>query len=175
MTKPIEYQMNPELDLLLERVVDVPPELVWAAWTTPDQLMKWFAPLPYTTVKCEIDLRPGGLFSTVMRSPEGEEMSEIGCYLEVVTNQRLAWTNALGPGYRPVAPSMDVEVTEADPSCADFAFTAVITLEAAGTGTKYSALAIHADPASCATHTEMGFHEGWGTALDQLVELAHSM
>ena len=33
-----------ETDLVLERVVDVPPELVFKAWTTPKHLMPWFCP-----------------------------------------------------------------------------------------------------------------------------------
>ena len=46
---------NNDRDLvLLERVVDVSPELVFKAWTTPKHLMPWFCPKPYRTVECEI-------------------------------------------------------------------------------------------------------------------------
>jgi len=31
---------------------------------------------------------------------------------------------------------------------------------------------VHRDPAGRQRHEEMGFHEGWGTVLDQLVEYA---
>src|SRR6266540_2086087 len=155
MTLANLYEPNPDLDLLLERVVDVPRELVWAAWTTPEHLKRWFAPLPYTTTECEIDLRPGGIFRTVMRSPDGEESLNVGCYLEVVENERLVWTSALGPSFRPSNPAPDLP------------FTAVISVEPSGRGTKYSALAMHADRHTCTRHAEMGFHDGWGTALDQ--------
>src|SRR4029077_16465362 len=83
------------LDLLLERVVDVPPELVWAAWTVPEHVKQWFTPAPWTTVDCEIDLRPGGIFRTVMRSPEGQEFPNVGCYLEIIKSRKLVWTVAL--------------------------------------------------------------------------------
>jgi uncharacterized protein YndB with AHSA1/START domain len=157
-----EHAIDPTLDLVLEREVDVPPHLVWAAWTTPEHVKKWFAPKPYETIECEIDLRPGGIFRTVMRSPEGETMDEgAGCFLEVVENQRLVWTAALGPGFRPVA--------------SDFPFTAIISLEPAGSGTKYRAIAVHGSPEQKAEHEKMGFHEGWGIALDQLVEVAKSL
>jgi uncharacterized protein YndB with AHSA1/START domain len=42
-------QPDPRLDLLLERVVDVPPELVWRAWTVPEHVKKWFTPAPWVT------------------------------------------------------------------------------------------------------------------------------
>ena len=51
----------------------------------------------------------------------------------------------------------------------------MITLEPHGSGTKYTALAIHADEEGSAKHAEMGFHRGWGAALDQLVALAKRM
>src|SRR5690606_6305336 len=76
--------LNPKLDLVLERVVDVSPRLVWRAWTEPEHLMKWFCPRPRQTVDCRIDLRPGGECFTQMRSPEGVDMDGgAGCYLEV--------------------------------------------------------------------------------------------
>lgn len=144
---------NPKLDLVLERVVDVPRELVWKAWTMPEHVAKWFTPKPWYISDCEIDLRPGGIFRTVMHSPEGEQSINLGCYLEVVPNERLVWTDALLPGYRP--------------SHEPF-LTAIITLESQAIGTKYTAMAMHRDEATRQKHEDMGFFDGWGTVLDQL-------
>src|SRR5579862_2480847 len=105
MIRPIIHRPDPNLDLVLERVVDVPPTLVWKAWTQPEHLKKWFTPAPWKTPDCEIDLRPGGIFRTEMRSPEGQTISNVGCYLEIIENEKLVWTNALEPGYRPAKPS----------------------------------------------------------------------
>jgi uncharacterized protein YndB with AHSA1/START domain len=90
-----------------------------------------------------------------MLSPEGEEFPNDGCYLEVVPGERLVWTDALGAGYRPKAESF---------------MTAIVTMEPRGSGTLYTAIAIHKDEAGRKQHEEMGFHEGWGQVLDQLVE-----
>jgi len=165
MTRP-EYEPDPRLDLVLERIVAVPRELVWKAWTTPEHLKKWFTPAPWTTVDCEIDLRPGGIFRTVMRAPDGQEHANVGCYLEVVENERLVWTDALGPGYRPSSQPND---------CFDNFFTAIITLEPHESGTRYTAIAIHGDEEGRRKHEERGFHEGWGAALDQLVASVETM
>jgi uncharacterized protein YndB with AHSA1/START domain len=151
---------DPRLDLVLERIVDVPPQLVWAAWTTPDHIKKWFTPVPWQTVDCEIDLRPGGIFRTVMRSPEGQDFPNVGCYLEIVDGEKLVWTGALGPGYRPASLPPEVPV-----------FTAIISLEPHGSGTKYTAHVMHRDEEGRKKHEAMGFHTGWGKALDQLVAL----
>jgi uncharacterized protein YndB with AHSA1/START domain len=162
MTLPTDFEPDADLDLVLEREVDVPAHLVWAAWTQPEHLKRWFAPAPYTTPECEIDLRPGGIFRTVMRSPEGEEFDGNGCILEVVENRRLVWTSALGPAFRP-------NLAE------DLAFTAIISMEPTSSGTRYTAVAIHADAAAATRHAEMGFHEGWGAAFDQLVALVKEL
>ncbi|TPV96977.1 MAG: polyketide cyclase [Myxococcales bacterium FL481] len=155
MSDPV---IDPKLDLVLERVVSVPPALVWKAWTEPEHLKRWFTPRPWRTVACQIDLRPGGIFSTKMCSPEGEEMpDDPGCYLEIVENRRLVFTDALGPGYRPKGEGF---------------MTATILLEPEGSGTRYRAIVKHANREARQKHEEMGFLDGWGAALDQLVELA---
>ena len=170
MTRPSTFVFRPELDLVLERIVEVPRELVWLAWTKPEHLMKWFTPAPWKTVECEIDLRPGGIFRTVMESPEGKRNPNLGAYLEVVENERLTWTNVLAPGYRPITKNATIE------ECDDMPFTAIISLEKHGAnGTKYTAIAMHPDEAGRKKHLDMGFHEGWGAALDQLVTLAKTM
>ena len=153
-------KIDPKLDLVLERVVDVPLELVWDAWTKPEHMVNWFAPLPWTTTHCEIELRPGGILHFIMRSPEGKDFPNTGCILEVVPNQRLVWTDALLPGYRPSEKPF---------------FTAVIALETVGNGTRYTATAIHRDEAGRKQHEDMGFYQGWGTCLDQLVAYAKKL
>ena len=154
---------DPKLDLTFDRIVDVPKALIWKAWTQPQQLMPWFCPLPWKTIACDIDLRPGGLFRTVMQSPEGQTFPNDGCYLEVIENERLTWTNALLPGFRPV-------VGIANPvSTVGFKFTATIQLESLDNKTRFTAIAQHADEAGCKQHAAMGFEQGWGIALDQLI------
>jgi uncharacterized protein YndB with AHSA1/START domain len=106
--------------------------------------------------ECRIDLRPGGEFTAIMKSPEGFEMPCFGCYLEVVENKRLVWTDALITGYRPSEKPF---------------FTCVLTFESHGNGTKFTAVAIHKDEETKTNHENMGFHTGWGQCLDQLVEL----
>lgn len=161
-------QPNPKFDLVLERTVDVPCDLVWLAWTSPEHVMQWFTPSPWKTVECEIDLRPGGIFRTVMQSPEGENFPNLGCFLEIVPREKLVWTSALLPSYRPAMPA------DLNPNC-PFLFSAAILLEAQGSRTKYTAIAIHPDEGSRTRHEQMGFHEGWGAALDQLVAMAKKL
>ena len=152
------------LDLVLRRDVPVSPGKLWKAWTVPEHVRRWFAPAPWKTVDCEIDLRPGGVFRTVMRSPEGQDHPNVGCYLEVVENRRLVWTTGLLPGFRPIASPVR--------HAGGIVFTAAISLEPHGAGTRYVAHAMHRDAAGCRQHDERGFHQGWGKALDQLVEVA---
>ncbi len=159
-----DEERNPELDLVLERILDVPPERVWAAWRVPAYLTRWFTPGPWKTIDCTIDLWPGGMFRTVMRSPEGQEVPYEGCFLEIVPNRKLVWTGALRPGFRPPRATG-----------APFLFTAIITMEPDAAGTRYTARVLHADVDGRQKHEAMGFHTGWGKALDQLVALARTM
>jgi uncharacterized protein YndB with AHSA1/START domain len=156
----------PLCDLSFSRVIDVPKASVWRAWTEPELLKPWFCPLPWTTIDCEIDLRPGGIFRTTMQSPEGKTYPNAGCYLEVRPNERLVWTNTLLPGFRP---SLLSQTCGSDDT--SFMFTAKIELTDHPEGTRYTATVLHADEASCQKHAAMGFESGWGTALDQLVAM----
>jgi uncharacterized protein YndB with AHSA1/START domain len=149
-------KFDPKLDLKLERVIDVPPELVWEAWTTPEHLKEWFCPRPWRVTEAEIDLRPGGKFRTLMCGPAGEKHDNVGCYLEVVPNRKLVWTDALVEGYRPAAKPF---------------MTAMLLLAPEGSGTRYTAIAMHVDESTRKRHQDMGFEAGWGTVLDQLVEM----
>ena len=145
-------EINPRLDLVIERNTDISPELIWQAWTQPEHLKHWFVPKPWEVSDCEIDLRPGGAFKTVMRSPEGHEFPSVGCYLETVENTRLSWTNCLQPGLRPIH-----EFAEGD-----FPWTGIILIEPTATGSKYTAIARHASEVDWKKHADMGFFRWMG-------------
>ncbi len=159
---------NNKLDLTFERIVDVPHDLVWRAWTEPELIKQWFCPLPWMTIEAEVDVRPGGIFRTVMQSPEGDKHPNMGCFLETVKNERIVWTNALLPGFRPALPHVPCH----DEEQTMFMFTAKVEIAPHGeNGTRYRATVIHADEAGAKKHADMGFEGGWGTALDQLVAM----
>lgn len=147
---------NPSLDLEISRFIDAPVALVWEAWTNPEHFKKWFTPKPWETVLAEMDLRPGGQFRTVMRSPDGEEFENPGMFIDVQPERLIAFTDALDTSWRPTANAF---------------FSALIFFEPERGGTRYTAYALHKDEAGCKRHVDMGFHEGWGTALTQLEEV----
>jgi len=154
------YIPDPELDLVLERTLPVAPARVWAAWTDPALLVQWFTPAPWKTVSADLDVRPGGRCVTTMESPDGEQFPNAGCYLQVEPGSLLVFTSAMVEGFRPVVAGDGMPFTGR-----------VEITPAADGGTHYRAIAMHADKAGVDHHVEMGFHEGWGAATDQLVAL----
>jgi uncharacterized protein YndB with AHSA1/START domain len=144
-------------ELVLSRLIDVPREKLYRAWTEPELLKQWFAPLPYTTPVAEMDVRPGGANLIVMRGPDGAELPNRGVYLEVVKNERLVFTDAYAKAW--------------EPSQKPF-MTVVLTFEDEGGKTRYTARARHWTVEDRQAHENMGFHQGWGLCTDQLAALA---
>jgi uncharacterized protein YndB with AHSA1/START domain len=148
--------MSDDRELMLTRLIDAPREKVYRAWTDPHLLKRWFAPLPYTTPVAELDVRPGGSAFIVMRGPDGKDLPNHGVYLEVVPDQRLVSTDAFVKAW--------------EPSEKPF-MTLILTFEAEGGKTRYTARVRHWTVADRETHEKMGFHQGWGICTDQLTAL----
>jgi uncharacterized protein YndB with AHSA1/START domain len=147
-------------DLVLTRLIAVPREKLFRAWTEPELLKQWFAPLPYTTQTAELDVRPGGANRLVMKGPEGNEMTVRGVYLDVVKNERIVFTDAYVDAWTPSArPFM----------------TVIVTFEAVDGKTRYTARVRHWTAADREDHEKMGFYQGWGKAIDQLAALAATL
>jgi uncharacterized protein YndB with AHSA1/START domain len=147
-------------ELNLTRIIDAPPDKVYRAWTEPELMKQWFAPLPFTTPMVEIDVRPGGSNLVVMQDPEGREYPNRRVYLEVVKNQKLVITDAYTSAWQ----------TSAKPF-----MTLILTFEEMDGKTKYTARVLHWTEEDRATHEQMGFHEGWGQCADQLAALVARM
>jgi uncharacterized protein YndB with AHSA1/START domain len=75
----------------ITRVYDVPRELVWRAWTEPEELVQWWGPPGWSTPleTVTMDVRPGGDFRLRSVSADGVEMPVVGVYREVVEPERL--------------------------------------------------------------------------------------
>lgn len=87
-----------------------PREAVFAAWTDWRPISRWWAAKSYTTLSCEMDVRPGGAWRRRLRRPDGTILVEHGIYREVVPPERLVFTYN-SEGANPVEPETVVTVT----------------------------------------------------------------
>ncbi len=151
-----ESGFDPSRDLRVVRLFDAPCTSLWRAWTEAEWLKQWFVPAPWQMPRCSIDLKPGGALRWTMRSPEGGESEHEACYLEMVENERLVWTDALGEGFRPLAQPF---------------ITVRIELQPEGERTRQTCTVLHKDEATRGVHLDKGFEQGWNACLDQLANL----
>lgn len=85
-------------DLVITRVLDIPIELVWKAWTDPKLVIQWWGPKDYISPFCEIDFREGGKYLFCMRAPKeqgGQDYYSAGVYTKIVPMERLEFIQNL--------------------------------------------------------------------------------
>ena len=158
MTTPVDVAPSSDRELVLSRIISAPRASVYQAWTNMDLLKQWFAPLPWTTPRAEMDVRPGGASLVVMKGPDGVEFPNPGLFLEVVPNEKLVFTDAYTQAWVPSQKPF---------------MTVILTFEDAGPGkTKYTARVQHWTVADREAHEKMGFHQGWGLCTEQLEAVA---
>ena len=80
-------------EILITRVFDAPRHLVWDAWVTPAMLVHWFGCAAFSTISAETDLREGGNWRVVLRTPNGEDIPSYGTYTVVRPIAHLAFTH----------------------------------------------------------------------------------
>ena len=153
------YKDGPR-ELVLNRLLDTTRDRIWRCWTEPDLLKQWFCPLPWKVTEAKLDLRPGGSSYIVMRGPEGQEFPNQGQYLELVKERRLVFSDAFVGDWKPSEKPF---------------FTGIVDMSDEDGKTRYIAQALHWTDEDCKTHKEMGFHEGWGKAADQLEALCQKI
>ena len=155
-------ELDPTLDLVLQRVIRAPRSAIWEAWTDPDLLAQWWIPAPTQLRVDRLDVRPGGAFVTRM-SDDGDTYvpHTDGIFLVVEPEQRLVFTNAINSSWRPTVP-------------APVLMTAEIALVEHADGIEYTATVRHGSPTQRDLHEELGFHDGWGSVTDALATLVES-
>jgi len=90
-------------EIVTTRVLNAPRELVFKAWTDPDQLVQWWGPKGFTNTFHEFDLRPGGIWRFVMHGPDGVDYQNKSVFVEVVNPERIVFDHVSGPRFQVVA------------------------------------------------------------------------
>lgn len=137
------------VELTFDRTYAAPRQLVWDAWTDPDQMAQWWGPAGITTPRdsISIDLRPGGRINFVMvDDATGKRYTNGGTFQLVDPPQTLVWDDDGFPDGTGKS-------------------TATITFREL---TPHStALTVHL-VADFSDTVRAGAQQGWGTQLDKL-------
>ncbi|MEV6287476.1 SRPBCC domain-containing protein [Kribbella sp. NPDC051770] len=152
--------MNPELDLVVERVIRAPRAVVWSAWTEPARFARWWVPAPAVCRVERLEVRPGGGLVTRMSEDGVDFVPHLDAMFVVAEElERIVFTNTVDSAWRPANP-------------APVAMTAEMTMADHADGTAYRIVVRHGDPASRKLHAELGFADGWGSVTAQLAGVA---
>jgi uncharacterized protein YndB with AHSA1/START domain len=144
-------------EVIIARIIEAPASLLFEAWSRSDHLMKWFGPKGWPLTMCEVDFRVGGRYRFAMTGSSGVQNVPFGGeYLEILPDQKIVFDNTFE---LPGAETMIMTVTFAE-------------LEG---NTTLSVHTLFASVAMKEKHVEVGFLQGFGSALDQLEVVVHEL
>ena len=99
MTNRTSVERNGDRELVVTRIFNAPPSIVYRAWSEPDLFLRWWMPKSVTGVSllaCDMDVRTGGKYRLEFGAEGSGSMAFYGKYLDVVPNERIVWTNDEG-------------------------------------------------------------------------------
>lgn len=146
-----------ENKIIIDRIFNAPVDLVWQAWTTAENIAKWWGPKGFDTTVKELDFRPGGKWEFVMIDADGNKYPAIGVFKEIVKHKKITSTDEFG----------DEPYVSSNP---DFPKVKLFTtlFEELGDKTKLTLIYDHQSDEDREKHVKMGVVGGWNTSLDKL-------
>lgn len=152
--------------LVITRVFNAPVEKVWAAWTEPEQIKKWWGPTDFTAPVAEVDLHVGGKYLFAMHGPAGTEfdqnMYSTGTYEEIVPPKKLVYSDSFANEKGEVVSPSDYGMTDLPE-----VLRVRVDFEALPDGTTKMTLTHEGAPAG-EQSDNMGI--GWSQSFDKLAE-----
>jgi uncharacterized protein YndB with AHSA1/START domain len=141
-----------ETTLRLERLIAAPPEVLFALWTEPAQLLRWWAPEGYETSVHALDTQPGGRWRTTLHRSGSPALALSGVYRIVEPPTRLAFTWAW----------------EGDGGARGHETEVMVTFDAAPGGTRLVLLQRRFE----SRQARDGHSAGWSACFDRLARMA---
>lgn len=158
-------QHDPEVnqsdrEIVITRVFNAPPALVFKAWTEPEHIAQWWGPKGFTTRVDEMDVKPGGQWRYVMIGPDGTEYPSRSTFQEIVPPERIVTVDEFGEGIE--------QVVQVDLPQGKIITTALF--ENLDGKTKLTIQILHESVEDRRKHEAMGVIPGWNSSLDCLDE-----
>jgi uncharacterized protein YndB with AHSA1/START domain len=158
LNKTLKITTPSDLEIAMTREFDAPRHLVFDAMTRPEHVRRWFGCEAFTLPICEIDLRVGGAYRFVMRTPDGSESTLQGVYREIVRPERVVFVERiLMPGFT----SDEYQVTS--------------TFDEIGGMTRLTTTILHNSKENRDGHLYSGIEKGVAPAYDRLADLVATM
>ena len=149
-------------ELVITRTFNAPRELVWKAWTEPEQAKQWWGPKAFTAPFAKIDLRVGGKYLLAMRSPEGQDFWSTGTYEEIAPQERLVMTDSFADETGNIVPASHYGMSPDWP----LELTVTVTFEKAGNNTRMTLK--HSGIKNISDTDYSNMKQGWEESFDKL-------
>ena len=148
----IKVSTPSDREIVMEREFAATRERVFAAYTDPELIPRWWGPRGVEPVVDVMEVRPGGAWRFVHRDADGTENGFRGTYREVTPPERLVYTFEWEgmPGH---------------------VLVEAITFEEHGGGTKITSVSTFHTPEERDGMLASGMEQGANESLDQLEEL----
>jgi len=95
-TRAVASTNTADREIVAVRIFDAPRDLVWRAWTDPQQIVQWWGPNGFTTTTYAMEVKPGGVWRFVMLGPDGVDYQNKVTFMEVVPPERLVFKHGGG-------------------------------------------------------------------------------
>lgn len=132
--------------------------LVWRAWTEPELLCQWWAPLPWKCESQSMDFKPGGKWVYAMVGPNGEKHFGVMCYHEIKVEQYFKGEDAFCDDKGNINEGLPVA-------------NWINTFTPTANGTTVKIFTTYPNKEALQTVLDMGLEQGLNMAIDQLVQL----
>ena len=154
--------------LVITRVLDAPVEKVWAAWTEPEQIKKWWGPKDFTAPSITVDLREGGKYHFCMHGKPAPDMAEQdfwsgGTYEEIVPLKKLVYLDSFADAEGNLVPAANYGMP-------DFPDTMRVTLEFETQPDGKTKMTLHHEGVPDGGDNAANMETGWNQSLDKLAE-----
>ncbi len=136
--------------LTIEKTLNAPVNVVWAAWTQPEHIAQWWGPMGMETTVLQHDFEVGGRWKFSMHMPGKGDFITEGVYSEIIENEKIV-TSA---DFKPMTEGVELHVF----------------FKSMGDQTHFSFNVIHETEEYCKQQEEMGFYNGWGSVFNRLEE-----
>ncbi len=160
-------------ELVITRVFDAPRELVWKAWTDPQQVKRWWGPKDFTAPHISIDFREGGKYLYCMHGvgapgTPAQDFWSAGVFKEIVPEERIVVSDYFSDKDGNKTSPAQMGLSE------DFPAESEVTITFDKEGDKTRLTITYPLPQSGATREAMlnsGMEQGWNQSLDKLANV----